>query len=218
MEITPPNTLTPRERAEDWRLLFDGKTTEGWRGFHRRDFPARGWAVEDGCLAHRARGGGGDIITAEQFASFDLRLEWRIAPGSNSGLKYFVTEDLPRTGAALAFEFQLIDDERHPDARRGVTHSTGALYDLIAPGKKSLRPAGEWNEARLLARGRHVEHWLNGAKVVEFERGSERLKTLIAGSKYKGIRGFGEAERGHLLLQDHGDAVWFRNLKIRAMG
>lgn len=221
----PVNQLTPAERAAGWKLLFDGSTSRGWRGFHRSDFPAAGWTVKDGCLMHTAGGGeqsqqGGDIITADEFDNFELQLEWRIAPGGNSGVKYLITEDMPPTGGSgVGLEMQVLDDDLHPDAKLGRdgNRTAGALYDLIAPQNKHLLPVGEFNQARLVVNGNHVEHWLNGARVVEYELGSPRLRALIAESKYKDIKGFAESHKGHILLQDHGNEVCFRNIKIRQL-
>ena len=221
-----PNTLTPGEKAAGWVLLFDGQTTAGWRGAYRQSFPPSGWVVEDGALKKVAATGkesqaGGDIVTVKEYSNFELQLEWRLTPGGNSGIKYFVVENLPRPqGSAIGLEMQILDDDRHPDARMGRdgNRTAGALYDLIPPAKdKVLRPIGEWNHVRILVQGRHVEHWLNGVKVVEYERGSPEFRALVAQSKFKNIPGFGEAPKGHILLQDHGDEVWFRNIKIREL-
>ena len=211
------NQLTAGERKAGWRLLFDGKTASGWRGFKRTDFPDGRWVVEDGCLEKPATGtgdsrGSGDIVTVERFSTFDLRFEWRIAPGGNSGVKYFVTEE--REGP-IAHEYQILDDLRHPDAKVGLHRQSAALYDVLPPEKdKPLRPAGEWNQSRILVGGAHVEHWLNGRKVVEYELGSPGLKAAIAKSKFKDVVGFGTRIEGHILLQDHGDEVSYRNIKI----
>ncbi len=219
------NTLTPAEKAAGWKLLFDGKTTAGWRGFRREKFPEEGWVIEDGAIKHVAGKGeqsqnGGDIITVGQYDQFELQLEWRISPGGNSGIKYLISEDMVKSGhSGLGFEMQVLDDDGHPDAKMGKNgnRTAGALYDLIAPQNKVLRPVGQWNHVRLIIQGGHVEHWLNGAKVVEYDLGSPRLKALIAESKYKNIPGFGEVRKGHILLQDHGNEVWFRNIKIREL-
>jgi hypothetical protein len=213
------NVLTPRERAEGWTLLFDGKTTAGWRGLRQRDVPTGGWVVEEGALKRvtsreNPAAKRGDIITDRQFENFQFVCEWKIAPRGNSGIKYPIDERRGATG----FEYQLLDDARHPDARVGPTRQAGALYDLIAPDRhKTLRPVGEWNQARIVVDGRRVEHWLNGAKIVAFERGSDDLKARIARSKYKNMASFGEVTRGHILLQDHGDNIWFRNIKVREL-
>jgi Domain of Unknown Function (DUF1080) len=215
----PPNQLTPEEKKAGWRLLFDGKTTSGWRGFKKTDFPADRWVVKDGALAHIPTGagdshGGGDIVTLDKFAEFDLRFEWRIAPGGNSGLKYFVTEE--REGP-IAHEYQVLDDAGHPDAKVGTHRQAAAFYDVLSPAAdKPLRPVGQWNESRVLVRGTHVEHWLNGAKVLEYDLGSPALQAAIAKSKFKDVAGFGTKIEGRILLQDHGDEVCYRNLKIQA--
>ena len=217
------NTLTPEEKAAGWKLLFDGKTWDGWRGFRREKAPEEAWVIEEGAIKRTAIRGepspdSGDIITTGQYENFELQLEWRISPGGNSGIKYLVAEEMVMIGySGLGFEFQIIDDERNPDAAQGKNgnRSTGALYDLIAPKNKVMRPAGTWRQVRLIVRGDDVEHWLDGAKVVEFKLDGAKLKELIADSKYKDIRGFGEVRKGHILLQDHGDEVWYRNIKLR---
>jgi hypothetical protein len=213
-------SLAAAERAEGWRLLFDGVSTKGWRGFKRPAFPARGWAAESGWMKHEASGGqpgpdSGDIITVDTFGDFDLRFEWQIAPGGNSGVKYFVTEE--RDGP-IAHEYQLIDDARHPDAAIGPHRATAALYDAIAaPAQKRLKPAGEINDSRIFVNGTHVEHWLNGAKAIAYELGSRALLQAKAKSKFKDVPGWGEKMRGHILLQDHGDDVRYRNIRIREL-
>lgn len=220
------NTLTAAEKKDGWKLLFDGKTTTGWRGFHQEKFPEGGWVIEDGCIKHVAAKGelggrGGDIITTEKYDNFEMQLEWRLAPGGNSGIKYLVSEDLPKTGSsAVSFEMQVLDDEGHPDAKMGIggNRTAGSLYDLLpAAQNKVLRPVGEFNQVRLVVQGNHIEHWLNGVKVVEFERGGPELKAAIAKSKFKDTAGFGETAKGHILLQDHGDEACFRNIKLREL-
>ena len=214
-------TLTSAEREAGWKLLFDGTTTKGWRGFKKTGFPTKGWSIESGRLKHAASGGqpsadSGDIITVDTFSDFDLRFEWIVAPGGNSGVKYLVTEE--RDGP-IAHEYQIIDDAKHPDALIGPHRATAALYDAIAaPATKILKPASQRNEGRILVQGNHVEHWLNGAKVIEYELGSAALKAAKAKSKFKDVPGWGEKLKGHILLQDHGDEVWYQNLRIRDLG
>jgi hypothetical protein len=213
----PPNALTEEEVKAGWRLLFDGKTSAGWRGFKKADFPAQGWVIQDGVLKKIATGtgdslGGGDIVTRDRFSEFDLRFEWRIAKGGNSGVKYFVTEERP---GPIAHEYQVLDDAGHPDAKVGPHRQAAAFYDVLAPAPdKPLRPVGEWNSSRVLVKGQHVEHWLNGARVLEYELGSPQLMAAIARSKFKDVAGFGTKIPGHILLQDHGDEVAYRNIRI----
>ncbi len=218
------NQLTKAEKAAGWRSLFDGKTLAGWRGFHSQKIPA-GWVVEDGCIKKvQAQGelgqAGGDLITVDQFDNFEFSVEWKLSKGGNSGIKYLISESLPPTGrSGVSFEYQVLDDESHPDAKAGIAgnRTAGSLYDLIAASKdKKLNPAGEFNQTRIIVKGNHIEHWLNGVKVVEFERGGEKLKQHIAESKFKNTKGFGETAKGHILFQDHGDEVWYRNVKVRA--
>ena len=219
------NTLSSTEKRNGWILLFDGKTTTGWRGAYRDEFPAQGWKIEGGELIviksdGREARNGGDIITKEKYGNYELTLEAKLTPGANSGVKYFVTERLPKSpGSAIGLEFQILDDDLHPDAKMGKNgnRTIGSLYDLIPATSKTPRAIGEWNQVRIISKNNKVEHWLNGSKVVEYERGSPAFRALVADSKYKNFEGFGEAPEGHLLLQDHGDEVHYRNIKLRTL-
>lgn len=231
----PPNTLTDAEKSEGWELLWDGKTTEGWRSARSEGFPTEGWAIKDGVLTVHENGGeesskGGDIITLKRYANFELTADFKITPGCNSGIKIFVQPDLSpidkktgkptAVGSAIGMEFQILDDQRHPDAKLGRdgNRTIGALYDLITPSKdKKVMPMGEWNTVRIVSRGAHVEFWLNGVKTVEFERGSPAFREAVANSKYRNIPNFGEWADGHILLQEHGSEVSFRNVKLRPL-
>jgi hypothetical protein len=213
----PPNTLSATERAAGWRLLFDGTTLNGWRGYKRPDTAGLRWRVTDGCIGLGPSDGSDtlgqrDIVSTDTFDQFDLRFEWTVQPGSNSGLKYFVTEN---RDAAIGHEYQIIDDERHADAKVGGERQTASFYDVRAATSHPTRPVGEWNSARVLVQDNHVEHWLNGVKVLEYELGSPELAAAVEDSKFKGMAGFGTRVRGHILLQDHGDAVCFRSVKIK---
>jgi len=214
-----------------WQSLFDGRTLTGWRGVGYDTVPTSHWTVVDGAIKKIASGDvprvadgrplvGGDLMTVDSFADFELSFEWKVTAGANSGVKYNVSEAMAQVGlphAAIGFEYQVLDDERHEDGKL-PSHRAGALYDLIAPGdRKQLRAVGEWNSARIVFRGNHGEHWLNGVKVVEFELGSARMDSLLAASKYKSIAGFGAKRRGHFVLQDHGDEVYFRSIKVRPL-
>src|SRR5688500_12745255 len=228
-----PNTLAPAESAAGWKLLFDGSTLRGWRGLGRDTVPTAHWVVEGGAIrkipsgkiARQADGqpvAGGDLMTAPAFADFELSFEWKIAPGANSGVKYNVSEAFSLKNAsnhaALGFEYQVLDDDRHEDGKL-ASHRTAALYDMIEPNAtKRVRPVGEWNQSTIVFRGVHGEHWLNGAKVVEYDLGTPRMDSLLAKSKYRTIPVFAERRRGHIVLQDHGDEVWYRSIKIRELG
>ena len=223
-EAPAPNTLSPQEQAAGWRLLWDGKTTDGWRSARAEEFPKSGWTIKDGELTVAETSGGesaagGDIITREKFSDFELVLDFKITPGANSGIKIFVDPGLNKgEGSAIGPEFQILDDVKHPDAKlgRNGNRTMGSLSDMIpAPADKVVMPNGEWNHARILSLDQHVEFWLNGHKTVEFERGSPAWKETVAVSKYKVWPAFGELQQGHILLQDHGNQVAFRNIKIR---
>ena len=219
------NTITPRETREGWTLLWDGRTTAGWRGARLPAFPAQGWEVKDGVLSvleteGREAAAGGDIVPEKEYANFELSLEYRLTRGANSGIKYFVNTSLNTGGgSAIGCEFQLLDNAVHPDAKLGVNgnRTNAGLYDLIAPQNVRFNGIGTWNQARIIVRGRHVEHWLNGFRTVAYERGTEQWRALVSQSKYVVWPNFGEAERGHILLQDHGNAVSFRSIKLREL-
>lgn len=226
------NKLTGWEIRRGWRLLWDGKTSKGWRGAKLSHFPEKGWEIKEGVLTVLATGGGesagpGDIITTEQFSEFELELEFMITPGANSGIKYFVDPGLNKgAGSAIGCEYQLLDDENHPDAKMGVggNRTLASLYDLIAadnlstPGRgKQFKGVGAWNKARVVSRNGKVEHWLNDEKTVEYDRRSQMFRALVAYSKYKDWKGFGQWPQGHILLQDHGNTVHFRSIKIREL-
>ena len=210
-----PNTLTEEELKGGWRLLFNGKNTEGWRSFKRKTFPDKGWEVTDGWL-HCLGKGGGDIITDGEFSDFELEWEWKQAPGGNSGVKYFVTEN---RDSAIGHEYQLIDEEHEPDAKlANGKRVTASFYDVLKPERvPPTRKPGEINQSRILVKGNRVEHWLNGAKVLDYSCGSEALKKAIAESKFKNVRGFGDKISGHILLQDHHSEVWFRDIKLKPL-
>jgi len=225
------NELTTNEVRKGWRLLFDGETTNGWRRANDDHFPERGWMINDGIITVEESGGGearhgGDIVTEQEFSSFELELDFMITEGANSGIKYFVIEGINKgVGSAIGLEFQILDDKEHPDAKKGVegNRTVGSLYDLIKAenlsesnsNNKRFYSSGNWNKARLVVKGNHVEHWLNNIKLVEFERGSQIYRNLVAKSKYANYPNFGEAATGHILLQDHGNRVSFRSIKIR---
>ena len=191
--------------------LFDGESTDQWMNAGSGKFPAKGWVIEDGCLKHAAKGGGGDIITRSTYEQFDFRFEWKVAKGANSGVKYFII----RERGSLGHEYQVIDDINHPDGVRG-NHQTASFYDVLAPAKdKPLKPVGEFNTSRILVKGQTVKHFLNGKVVLTYELGSDEVKAAVAKSKFRKLEKFGVRLAGHILLQDHGDEVWYRNIRIR---
>jgi hypothetical protein len=239
-----PNQLSAADRAAGWRLLFDGRSLAGWRGLGYPDVPAAYWTVTDGTIhkiatshvpvgADGRRPPGGDLMTEATFRDFELAWDWKISPAGNSGVKYNVSEELStgaatdqgnaaaaRRGAshaAIGFEYQVIDDDRHSDGKL-PTHRSGALYDLIAPSAaKRLAPVGEWNHSVVILRGTHGEHWLNGVKVVDYDLASPEFAAALAKSKFRGIPWFAERRAGHIVLQDHGDEAFFRGIKIREL-
>jgi len=220
-----PNTVSEREKREGWKLLWDGKTTAGWRGAKLKAFPEKGWAIKDGALTVAETGGGeaaagGDIVTVDEYENFELEVEFNLTKGANSGIKYFVDTELNQgTGSSIGCEYQLLDDAVHPDAKAGVkgNRTLAGLYDLIPPAGVRFNGIGEWNRARIVVRGQHVEHWLNGFKTVEYERGTQMWRALVNYSKYTVWPNFGERPKGHILLQDHGNVVSFRSIKIREL-
>ncbi len=222
-----PNELHADEKAQGWRLLWDGKTAKGWRSTAGDGFPAQGWSMVNGELAVLAKGGGGDIMTDEEFGAFELQLEFKVSAGANSGVFYYLTSPLvdPTSRAPNGLEYQILDDERHPDAKNGKdgNRTLASLYDLY-PRAKLMTNVGiapkidAWQHARIVARADgSVEHWLNGMKVLEFQRGSNDYRARVAASKFKDAAAFGEAKKGRISLQDHGDAVAFRSIKIRPL-
>ncbi|TDN87408.1 uncharacterized protein DUF1080 [Salegentibacter sp. 24] len=226
LPVKTKNNLTSAEEASGWELLWDGETTNGWRGARLEDFPKKGWKIEDGILTVLASGGGeaeagGDIVTEELYGDFELKVDFKITEGANSGIKYFVDTDLNKgPGSSIGLEYQILDDQRHPDAKLGNhqgSRTMASLYDLIqADPDKPVNPVGEWNTARIVSKGNKVEHWLNGEKVLEYERKSPEYRKLVAESKYVEWPDFGELEKGRILLQDHGNKVSFKNIKIKS--
>ncbi|MEW6307320.1 MAG: DUF1080 domain-containing protein [Verrucomicrobiota bacterium] len=205
------NILTPAEKKAGWRLLFDGKDTSQFRGFKKDAFPAEGWAVEDGCLKKVANVKAGDIITKDKFTDFEFSWEWKLGPGGNNGIKYFILEER----GAVGHEYQMIDDAI---VKKDALSSAASFYLVVAPKKdKPLKPPGEWNHSRVMVKGNHVEHWLNGEKVLEYECGSEPILQQVQLTKFKNVKDFGKKVTGHILLTDHKDECWYRNLKVREL-
>jgi len=220
------NTLTDKEKAEGWQLLWDGKTTEGWRGAKSDTFPEKGWVIRDGMLTVLKSDGaesrnGGDIVTIQQYKNFILSVDFKITEGANSGIKYFVQTDLNKgEGSAIGCEFQILDDLRHPDAKLGVNgnRTLGSLYDLIRADKEAANfDIKTFNTAMIKVDGNKVVHYLNGVKILEYERNTQEFNALVAYSKYKVWPNFGNFEKGHILLQDHGDRVSYKNIKIKEL-
>ncbi len=206
-----PNSLSEKEKSAGWKLLFDGSSIAGWKTFKGTAIEEK-WKVSDGWLQCLGVGGG-DIITEQTYEEFDLTFEWKLERGGNSGLKYFVV----RERGPIGHEYQILDNDRHPDASKAEgKRLTAAFYDVLACDERAEpRPPMEINKSRVLVKGNHVEHWLNGRRVLTCELGSEKVMAAVAGSKFKDTKSFGTRVRGHILLQDHTDLVWFRNIRIR---
>ncbi|MDF7820263.1 DUF1080 domain-containing protein [Runella sp. MFBS21] len=206
------NTLSKKEKAEGWKLLWDGKTSNGWKSTKGDNFPDKGWSVDGGALKVLKSARGGDIITTTKYKNFVLKVDFKLTEGANSGIKYFVDP------SGIGCEFQVLDDEKHPDAKAGVegNRTLGSLYDLIAAAPNKPYKNGEFNTAMVVVNNNKVEHWLNGVKIVEYERNNQMWRALVNYSKYKKYADFGNAAEAPILLQDHGDEVWFKNLKILA--
>jgi hypothetical protein len=214
-----PNTLTDTEKADGWKLLFDGRTSNGWRSTRSDRFPEHGWVIRDGMIivnpdGAAQPGGAGDIVTLDQYSNFELEVDFRLSPGGNSGIKYFVMPELLQKGNVLGIEYQLYDNAA---ANVSPDTSLAAAYDLLAPTGVSSRPAGQWNTARIISRNGRVEHWLNGRLVLEYDRLSDAFQQAKANSKFKDVANFGTIEKGFLLLQDHPKETAFRNIKVKVL-
>lgn len=214
-----PNTLTDAEKAAGWKLLFDGKSLDGWRSLKAETAPEKGWIVRDGALVITSGAGVGDIVTRDTFKNIEFAFEFKVSKGANSGVKYFINPKPEGSGHGVGCEFQVLDDANHPDAkvREDGCRTVGSLYDIIPAAKdKPVKAIGEWNEARIVVQGTKVEHWLNGAKVVSYDKTADDFKAALAKSKFAKNATFASASPFCILLQDHGNEVAFRNLKVRA--
>jgi hypothetical protein len=212
-QAVAPNTLSAAEKRAGFTLLFDGKTGAGWHSQNATTFPSQGWVIEDGTLHKLPAKRGGDLLSEKLYSEFDFRWEWKIAKGGNNGIKYFVTPERKGVG----HEYQMLDDLTEPEGKDNGKHSTASFYDVLPPfanKASAIKPAGEWNTSRVYVKGNHVEHWLNGQKVYEYELGSQVVKDAVAKSKFKNVPKFGERVKGHILLTDHNDEAAFRSMRI----
>lgn len=209
------NVLTEQEKSEGWTMLWDGTTTAGWRSIKTNAFPQTGWEIKDGALSVLKEIYAGDIITENVYSNFILKVEFKLTKAANSGVKYLFN---PKINGGTTLEFQILHPD-HPDAKLGKNgcRKVGSLYDVIPAPTAKLRPLDEWNSIQLVCNGKQVEHWLNGEKLISFERGSESFRAAVAQSKFSKAKKWGEAESGHILLQDHGDYVSYRNIKIKVL-
>jgi hypothetical protein len=216
------NTLTNKELKEGWKLLFDGNTSNGWMNAKSKSFPANGWEIKNGILsvnpATKAANGGGDIVTVDKYTNFELSVDFMYTKGANSGIKYFIdTESNNGSLASIGCEYQILDDNNHPDAKAGINGNRrlAGVYDLIPPKNVKDNGFDNWNTSKIIVNGNTVQHWLNGQMTVEYERGNDKWRELVATSKFKTSPGFGEVKEGRILLQDHGNVVSYKNIKIR---
>ncbi len=210
----PKDGLSRAERREGFVSLFDGRTLRGWHGYRKPGQSIQGWQVIDGAIVRT--GAGGDLVSDRRYGDFELRIDWKITPGGNSGIFYRGDESEPEI-YRTAIEYQVLDNDRHPDGKNGRDRWASALYGLYAPDKIATRPVGEWNQTRIVVRGDHIEHWLNGEKVVDCELGSPDWKSRVAASKFKDWPSFATLRSGVIGLQDHGDEVSYRNIRIREL-
>ncbi|MDR3262300.1 MAG: DUF1080 domain-containing protein [Tannerella sp.] len=222
------NQLTEQEKKDGWQLLFNGETMTGWRRIYTDGFPKNGWHIDSGCLiVERSEGGesanGGDLITVKEYGDFELTFEFNITAGANSGIKYFVDESLgdPKSAYGFGPEYQIIDDDAHPIFKTDkipVGCKIGGLYELIeAPDTKKVNPPGQWNTGKIVSKDRYVEHWLNGERMLGYVLGSDEFKALVQKSKFRDKEGYGRTPKGHILIQDHGDKVMYRNIKLKEL-
>ncbi|MBI5766353.1 MAG: DUF1080 domain-containing protein [Verrucomicrobia bacterium] len=208
------NQLTAAEKTAGWSLVFDGKSFDGLRVYRQKGPPTVGWEIKDGMLKTVAKVKGTDLVTQKKYTDFEFSWDWRVEPGGNNGVKYCVTEDRP---GAPGYEYQMIDDDKHPDAKNGAIRQTAAFYYVLPAHDRPLKPGGEWNTSRIVVKGNHVQHWLNGRNVLEFDLGSEAVKKGVAASKFAKQPGFGDKITGHVMLTYHQDECWYKNVKIREL-